>query len=398
MESEGGVAAQARAGAEKIGGSHMIGGKPVVGITQGDANGVGYEVLLKAFSDARLLDMVVPVFYGMSRAAAYYRKYYGLQLPQFTKVGSAKEASERGINIVDVGGDLRVEAGVPSRESALSAMAALDASVRDWKAGFLDAIVTLPVNKNVMQGAGFAFPGQTEYFAACSGGQDPLMLMVAEELRVGLVTQHVSLAEVSGAVTQALVEAKIDALAKSLREDFGLNGPRIAVLGLNPHAGEGGALGGEELSVIEPAIAAANAKGLAVSGAYAADGFFGAGRWRDFDGVLAMYHDQGLIPFKALSFDRGVNFSAGLPVVRTSPDHGTGFDIAGKGAASAQSFRSAVYLAVQVVRTRARERDLQENALRINVQEELRAKSASKWKAGAEGQGGVEGGETQGQE
>ena len=398
MESEGGVAAWVRVGAEKLGGSHMIGGKPVVGITQGDANGVGYEVFLKAFSDARLLDMVVPVFYGMSRAAAYYRKYYGLQLPQFTKVGSAKEASERGINIVDVGGDLRVEAGVPSRESALSAMAALDASVRDWKAGFLDAIVTLPVNKNVMQGAGFAYPGQTEYFAACSGGQDPLMLMVAEELRVGLVTQHISLAEVPGAVTQALVEAKIDALAKSLREDFGLDGPRIAVLGLNPHAGEGGALGGEELSVIEPAIAAANAKGLAVSGAYAADGFFGAGRWRDFDGVLAMYHDQGLIPFKALSFDRGVNFSAGLPVVRTSPDHGTGFDIAGKGAASAQSFRSAVYLAVQVVRTRARERDLQENALRINVQEELRARSASKWKAGAEGQGGVEGGETQGQE
>lgn len=376
----------------------MIGGKPVVGITQGDANGVGYEVFLKAFSDARLLDMVVPVFYGMSRAAAYYRKYYGLQLPQFTRVGSAKEASERGINIVDVGGDLRVEAGVPSRESALSAMAALDASVRDWKAGFLDAIVTLPVNKNVMQGAGFAYPGQTEYFAACSGGQDPLMLMVAEELRVGLVTQHMSLTEVSGAVTQARVEAKIDALAKSLREDFGLDGPRIAVLGLNPHAGEGGALGGEELSVIEPAIAAANAKGLAVSGAYAADGFFGAGRWRDFDGVLAMYHDQGLIPFKALSFDRGVNFSAGLPVVRTSPDHGTGFDIAGKGEASAQSFRSAVYLAVQVVRTRARERNLQENALRINVQEELRARSASKWKARAEGQGGGDGGETQGQE
>lgn len=387
-----------RAGVEKIGGSHMIGGKPVVGITQGDANGVGYEVFLKAFSDARLLDMVVPVFYGMSRAAAYYRKYYGLQLPQFTRVGSAKEASERGINIVDVGGDLRVEAGVPSRESALSAMAALDASVRDWKAGFLDAIVTLPVNKNVMQGAGFAYPGQTEYFAACSGGQDPLMLMVAEELRVGLVTQHMSLTEVPGAVTQARVEAKIDALAKSLREDFGLDGPRIAVLGLNPHAGEGGALGGEELSVIEPAIAAANAKGLAVSGAYAADGFFGAGRWRDFDGVLAMYHDQGLIPFKALSFDRGVNFSAGLPVVRTSPDHGTGFDIAGKGEASAQSFRSAVYLAVQVVRTRARERNLQENALRINVQEELRARSASKWKARAEGQGGGDGGETQGQE
>lgn len=376
----------------------MMGGKPVVGITQGDANGVGYEVFLKAFSDARLLDMVVPVFYGMSRAAAYYRKYYGLQLPQFTRVGSAKEASERGINIVDVGGDLRVEAGVPSRESALSAMAALDASVRDWKAGFLDAIVTLPVNKNVMQGAGFAYPGQTEYFAACSGGQDPLMLMVSAELRVGLVTQHMSLAEVPDAVTQALVEAKIDALAKSLREDFGMDGPRIAVLGLNPHAGEGGALGGEELSVIDPAIAAANAKGLAVSGAYAADGFFGAGRWRDFDGVLAMYHDQGLIPFKALSFDRGVNFSAGLPVVRTSPDHGTGFDIAGKGEASAQSFRSAVYLAVQVARTRARERDLQENALRINVQEELRARSASKWKAGAEGQGGVEGGETQGQE
>lgn len=392
------VAARARAGAEKIGGSHMMGGKPVVGITQGDANGVGYEVFLKAFSDARLLDMVVPVFYGMSRAAAYYRKYYGLQLPQFTRVGSAKEASERGINIVDVGGDLRVEAGVPSRESALSAMAALDASVRDWKAGFLDAIVTLPVNKNVMQGAGFAYPGQTEYFAACSGGQDPLMLMVSAELRVGLVTQHMSLAEVPDAVTQALVEAKIDALAKSLREDFGMDGPRIAVLGLNPHAGEGGALGGEELSVIDPAIAAANAKGLAVSGAYAADGFFGAGRWRDFDGVLAMYHDQGLIPFKALSFDRGVNFSAGLPVVRTSPDHGTGFDIAGKGEASAQSFRSAVYLAVQVARTRARERDLQENALRINVQEELRARSASKWKAGAEGQGGVEGGETQGQE
>lgn len=354
----------------------MIREKPVVGITHGDINGIGYEVFLKAYSDARLLDFAVPVFYGLSRAAAYYRKYYGLQMPQFTRVKSAQAASDRGINIVEVGEDVRVEVGAPSRAAGLSAQAALEASMRDWESGSLDAIVTLPVNKNVMQGAGFAYPGQTEFFAARSGGADPLMMMVSGDLRVGLVTQHMSVARVPGAITKARVEAKIDALARSLREDFGLDGPRIAVLGLNPHAGEGGALGIEELNEIEPAIAAANARGLLVSGAYAADGFFGAGRWREFDGVLAMYHDQGLLPFKVLAFGSGVNFSAGLDVVRTSPDHGTGFDIAGKGVAEAQSFRSALYLAVEVVRTRLRERALREDALSAEALEALRPRGA----------------------
>ena len=373
--------------------SDMIGGRPVVGITQGDVNGIGYEVFLKAFSDARLLEMVVPVFYGLGRAAAYYRKLFGLQMPQFVRVASAREASERGISLVDVGGDLRVEPGGASRESALSAIMALESSVRDWKQGFLDAIVTLPVNKNVMQGAGFAYPGQTEYFAAQSGGNDPLMMMVSDDLRVGLVTQHLSLSDVPGALTQARVEAKIAQLAQSLREDFGIDGPRIAVLGLNPHAGEGGALGVEELTLIEPAIAAANAKGMLVSGAYAADGFFGAGRWREFDGVLAMYHDQGLIPFKALSFDRGVNFSAGLPVVRTSPDHGTGFDIAGKSVASAQSFRSAVYLSIQVARARKRERELRENALSVGALEAAKGQLAGRRRGEEEARAGAERGE-----
>lgn len=354
----------------------MTGEKPVVGITHGDVNGIGYEVFLKAYSDARLLDFAVPVFYGLSRAAAYYRKCYGLQTPQFTRVQSAGEAVERGINIVEVGEDVRVEVGAPSRAAGLSAIEALEASMRDWEAGYLDAIVTLPVNKNVMQGAGFAYPGQTEFFAARSGGEEPLMMMVSGDLRVGLVTQHVGLAKVAGAITRARVEAKIDAMARSLREDFGLDGPRIAVLGVNPHAGEGGALGIEELNEIEPAIAAANARGLRVSGAYAADGFFGAGRWRDFDGVLAMYHDQGLLPFKVLAFDSGVNYSAGLEVVRTSPGHGTGFDIAGKGLAEAQSFRSALYVAVEVARTRSRERALRENALRVEAQEVLRPRGA----------------------
>lgn len=355
----------------------MIGGKPVVGITQGDVNGIGYEVFLKAIADARLLDMVVPVFYGMSRATSYYRKLYKLQLPPIMRIGSACEAKDRSIGLVDVGTFMRVEVGVPSRESAESAMAALDASVRDWEAGYLDAVVTLPINKNVMLGAGFSYPGQTEYFAAQTGG-DPLMLMVAEDLRVGLVTQHVGLAEVPGLITRALVESKIDAMDRSLRWDFGIDGPRIAVLGLNPHGGERGALGSEELDVIEPAIAAANARGLVVSGPYAADGFFGAASWRDFDGVLAMYHDQGLAPFKALSFDRGVNFTAGLSIVRTSPDHGTGFDIAGKGVASPQSFRSALYLALDVVRTRSLERGLQEGALRVDALDELRTQEANR--------------------
>lgn len=331
----------------------MIEGRAVVGITQGDINGIGYEVFLKAISDSQFLDLFVPVFYGSSRVAAYYRKILGLTTPTFMQVHNASEARAKRVNIVEsVPDDVLVTLGAPSGDSAKAAISALDRSVADWKKGHLDAIVTLPIHKNAMRAVSFEFPGHTEYFSEVTGREAALMLFVSGKLRIGLVTQHVPLSQVPALITKDRVLSKIRELHQALQVDFGITQPRIAVLGLNPHAGEGGTLGSEELDHIEPAVLEAIGEGMRVSGAYPADGFFGVGHWKEFDGVLAMYHDQALAPFKTIAFYDGVNFSSGLPLIRTSPDHGTAYEIAGEGKASPQSFRASVYLAIDIYRNR----------------------------------------------
>ena len=323
-----------------------------IGITQGDVNGVGWEIILKALADLRILDTCTPVIYGARRAAEFWRnRVADVDAVELSQVASAAEARRNKVNFVDTG-DVVVTAGKPTPEAGAAAVESLRCAVADLKDGELDAIVTAPFNKETVHGEGFAFKGHTEYLAAELGGE-PLMLMCSERLRVGLVTTHLPVSEVAGQLTAERVAECIERLNDSLVRDFGVVKPRIAVLALNPHAGDGGLLGDEEQRIIKPAVEAACAKGVLAFGPLAADGLFGSGSYVRYDAVLAMYHDQGLAPFKALSPD-GVNFTAGLDYVRTSPDHGVAYDIAGQDKADAQSMRNAIYEAVDIVARRRR--------------------------------------------
>lgn len=327
-----------------------------VGITHGDYNGIGYEVILKMFDDTRMLDLCTPVIYGSAKIAQFYRKAGNMQGSAPQQVASAADAVAGQVNIVNVvGEEMRVEPGKASPESGRAAFAALESAVADLRAGNIDVLVTAPINKKAIQSELFTFPGHTEYLEASVGadGKDKaLMVLCNDVMRVALVTIHLPLSKVAEAVTREAIVEKLHLFERSLVEDFGIVKPRIAVLALNPHAGEDGMLGIEEQQVIIPAIEEAKEKKILAFGPYAADGFFGAGLFNKFDGVLAMYHDQGLAPFKTLAMDNGVNFTAGLPFVRTSPDHGTGYDIAGKNQASPDSMREAVYRAIDVFRNR----------------------------------------------
>ncbi|MBD5218909.1 MAG: 4-hydroxythreonine-4-phosphate dehydrogenase PdxA [Bacteroidales bacterium] len=328
-----------------------------VGITHGDTNGIGYEVILKMLEDTRLADLCTIVVYGSARAAGFYRKGMDLPQVQLNRIDSAADARDGVFNIVNiVGEELKIEPGVPTPEAGAAAFAALEAAVSDLRSGTIDVLVTAPINKHSIQSETFHFPGHTEYLEASlateEGGEKALMVLCAGDMRVALVTAHCAIAEVPGKLSRQDVFDKIRQLDRSLRRDFAVQSPRIAVLSLNPHAGEKGLLGKEEEEIIAPAIADARDKKILAFGPYATDGFFGSGNYKAFDGILAMYHDQGLAPFKALAMDSGVNFTAGLPFVRTSPDHGTGYDIAGKGLASPDSLRAAVYAAIDIYRNR----------------------------------------------
>lgn len=325
-----------------------------IGITQGDTNGIGWEVILKVFTDSRMAELCTPVIYGSPNVAAYYRnRCRDLEQWMFNICTSAEEAKRGKVNIIVCPqGEIRITAGKPSREGAAAAMASLDAAAADLSRGALDAIVTAPIDKESMHEAGFAFTGHTEYFAS-KFDSEAVMIMCSDRLRVGLATVHIPVAEVSRALSVELIESRIMALRKSMTEDFGIVEPRIAVLALNPHAGDGGLLGDEEERIIRPAVIAACEKGALAFGPLSADGLFANGAYAHYDVVLAMYHDQGLMPFKTLSPD-GVNFTAGLPVVRTSPDHGVAYDIAGQGKADAQSMRNAVYAAIDIAAARRR--------------------------------------------
>jgi 4-hydroxythreonine-4-phosphate dehydrogenase len=336
-----------------------------VGITHGDVNGISYEIILKAFSDPTLLELCVPIIYGSPKVAAYYRK--ALDLPtNFSIVHSAADAAYNKLSIINcVDDEIKVEFGKPTVENGKAAFDALERAVSEYKEGLIDVLVTAPINKKTIQSSEFSFPGHTEYIESSVGDKHTaLMILMNGDLRVALATGHVPLRDVAGRITKELLTEKIKIFHRTLRNDFGIGSPRIAVFALNPHAGDDGLIGTEENDIIRPVIEEMNAQHILCYGPYPADGFMGAGNQVHFDGILAMYHDQGLIPFKILAMEDGVNYTAGLPLIRTSPAHGTAYDIAGKGVASEDSFRQAIYTALDVFRARQHEATASVNPLR----------------------------------
>ena len=336
-----------------------------VGITQGDVNGIGYEVILKTFAEPAMFELCTPIVYGSPKVAAYHRK--ALDLPtNFSIINSAKDAEPDRLSIVNCNEDeVKVELSKPTEEGGRAALDALEKAVEEYKAGLIDVLVTAPINKHTIQSEEFSFPGHTEFLENALGkGQKALMILMKDDFRVALVTGHIPVSQIASTITKELIEEKIKIFNHSLKQDFAIGAPRIAVLSLNPHAGDEGLLGIEEQEIILPAIEEMRAQGIFCFGPYPSDGFMGSGNYTRFDGILAMYHDQGLTPFKALAMDEGVNYTAGLPVVRTSPAHGTAYDIAGKGVASEDSFRQAIYVAIDVFRNRQRERVARANPLR----------------------------------
>ena len=337
-----------------------------VGITHGDINGIGYEVILKALEDSHMTEICTPIIYGSAKIAAFYRKQ--LELPQFqlAQIASAVDARDGVCNIINVvGEDTNVEPGRSTAIAGKAAFAALEKAVADLRMGTIDALVTAPINKDNIQSETFSFPGHTEYLEALLGdGDKALMILCNDDVRVALVTTHLPISKVSEAITTENIIEKIELFNNSLKNDFGIDHPRIAVLSLNPHAGENGLLGSEEQEIIIPAIEECRKNKIMSFGPYAADGLFGSGQYNKFDGILAMYHDQGLAPFKTIAMENGINFTAGLKYVRTSPDHGTGYDIAGKGVASATSMREAIYNAIDIVKCRCNEAYIHRNPLR----------------------------------
>ena len=335
-----------------------------VGITLGDVNGIGPEITLKALLNPQMVELCTPVIYGSGRTLGYYKKgIEGGDNFSYHRVASAKESRSRQVNLIDcMDENLTITPGGMTRETGRAAVAMLQTAVADLKAGTIDVLVTAPFNKENVQGDDFHFTGHTEFLAAEFGGE-PLMVMCSEVLRVGLVTIHLPISEVSARITEAKIVERLKQLKRSLVEDFSVREPRIAVLALNPHAGDGGMLGSEEEQIIRPAIREAGKQGVLAFGPFAADGLFASGGFRKYDAVLAMYHDQGLAPFKALT-PQGVNFTASLPVVRTSPDHGVAYDIAGHGVADESSMRQAIYTAIDIYRSRATYAEITKNPLK----------------------------------
>ena len=324
-----------------------------VAITQGDTNGVGYEVILKVFEAPEMLELCTPIIYGSPKIAAYHRKALNVET-NFTIINKAEEAHDGRLNLLNCfDNEVKVEFGQPSQEAGDAALKALDRAMTDYRSGLFDVLVTAPINKATIQSPGFKFPGHTEYIETSVGdGKKALMILMNDRLRVALVTTHLPIKDVAKAITKDAIIEKATIFHQSLKRDFRISSPRIAVLALNPHAGDNGLLGAEEKDVIAPAIEALATSGIQAFGPYPADGFFGSGNYYHFDGVLAMYHDQGLAPFKTIALDSGVNYTAGLPIVRTSPDHGTAYDIAGQGKADENSMRQAIYTAIDVWRNR----------------------------------------------
>ena len=328
--------------------------KLVVGITQGDSNGIGYEVIIKSLADERILDSFTPVIYGSSKLMGFYRKtLHNINQMDINVVPSAREAHQKKINLVNCLPDnVFAEPGQASPEAAKAAIASLNAAVKDLKEGQIDVLVTGPINKRSMDQSGFGFTGHTEYLQKEFDAEEVTMIMVSDQLKVGVVTGHIPLRDVVSHITVESILRKLRIMKASLERDFGIPNPKIAVLGLNPHCGDGGLLGDEEQNIILPAVQQAVQEGIQAFGPYSPDGFFALGNYSRFDATLAMYHDQGLAPFKAIAFADGVNYTAGLPVVRTSPDHGTAYNMAGRDEADPRSMMQAIYTAIDIFRHR----------------------------------------------
>ena len=336
----------------------------IVGITQGDVNGIGYEVILKTFSDPTMFEFCTPVVYGSPKVMTYHRKTIDSPT-NFNVVDSASDAQPDRLNVVNCNKeDVKVDFGQPTEESGQAAFQALERAVKEYREGKIDVLVTAPINKKTIHSDAFHFPGHTEYIESELGdGNKALMILMNSSMRVALATVHEPISKVASLLNKDLIKEKLRILNKSLKIDFGIEIPRIAVLALNPHASDDGLIGKEENEIIKPAIDEMAADRVQCFGPFSADGFFGSGEYRKFDAVLAMYHDQGLIPLKALDMDGGVNYTAGLPVVRTSPDHGTAYDIAGQGLASEESMRQAIYAAIDIYRSRCKEEEISANPL-----------------------------------
>jgi 4-hydroxythreonine-4-phosphate dehydrogenase len=323
-----------------------------LGLSIGDINGIGLEIILKSVSSETVLKACTPVVYGSSKVVSYHKNIVETVSFQYQNQQSADRLHEDKVNIVNIWNEsVNITLGKPTEESGRFAILSLDSAVKDLMDGKIDVLVTAPVSKTALKMAGFRYPGHTEYLSDRLGDRS-LMLMISEEMKVGVITGHLPLKEVSDVLTKELIQDKLNIMSKTLKVDFGIEKPLIAILGLNPHAGEEGTMGQEEENIIKPVIIEAKKKGELVMGPFPADGFFGSGNYKKFDGILAMYHDQGLIPFKALSFGHGVNYTAGLSHIRTSPDHGTAYEIAGKNIADPRSMMRAIFNALDIYRSR----------------------------------------------
>ena len=338
-----------------------------VGITHGDINGIGYEVIIKTLLDDRMYELCTPIIYGSPKVAAYHRKALNIEHFSLNNIREAQEAHPNRTNIINcVDENIKVELGKSTRGAGESSFNALEAAVADLEKGLIDVLVTAPINKKNIQSKDFVFPGHTEYLESKLNSGKSLMLLISDKLRVGVVAGHVPISKVPEIVSKENIISKLNILNTSLQKDFGIRKPRIAVLSLNPHAGDEGLIGTEEIDVIIPALEEVREKGVMALGPYPADGFFGSSDYTKFDAILAMYHDQGLAPFKALAFDSGVNFTAGLSKIRTSPAHGTAYSIAGTNVASEKSFQQALYMAIDIFRNRENFEEISKNPMKTS--------------------------------
>lgn len=336
--------------------------KIIVGISIGDLNGIGIEVILKTFEDKRMLEFCTPVLFGATKTISYHKKALGIETPVHG-IASITQINHSKINILNIWKEeVAIELGTATKISGEYAAKSLAAAVEHLKEDKIDVLVTAPINKENIQSDTFNFPGHTEYLEANLDGKS-LMILMTDQLKIGLITGHIPIAKVAESITPEVITSKVDTMYACLKQDFGIDKPKIAVLALNPHCGDKGVIGQEDDDVIRPTIEEIKETGKLVFGPYAADGFFGSETYKQFDGVLATYHDQGLAPFKALSFGNGVNFTAGLGHIRTSPDHGTGYDIAGKNVANPSSFKEALFAALEIFKTRNEYKELTQNPL-----------------------------------
>ena len=342
-------------------------GKIVVGISIGDVNGVGIEVILKTFEDKRMLDFCTPVLFGSSKIISSHKKILNIET-NIHEINSIQQIKDGEVNLLTIWKeDVMLEIGSATKIGGQYAFKSLNEATKSLKKGEIDLLITAPINKETIQSEEFNFSGHTEFLERNLDGES-LMILMNDFLRIGLITGHIPISKIAESITPELIESKVKILNNSLKQDFNINKPKIAVLGLNPHSGDNGVIGQEENELIKPTITSIHESGIFVYGPYAADGFFGSEAYKQFDGVLAMYHDQGLAPFKALTFGNGVNFTAGLSHVRTSPDHGTAFDISGKGKANSDSFKEAIFTGIKIFKNRNEYKELTQNVLKPKKQ------------------------------